>query len=130
MGFPGCLAIAVNLITSWFPRPPLSLPKASAGFAADSHMACKALKPPAAFLMGAVTNLALRHQPSNQIFRRYLLRTHLGSMGFGISQGWRGPETVVWGGRGRAGAAHSLGTLRGAGLAVGAGPPGPAPATL
>lgn len=32
--------------------------------------------------MGAVTNLALRHQPSNQIFYWYLLRTHLGSMGF------------------------------------------------
>lgn len=35
--------------------------------------------------MGAVTNLALRHQPSNQIFYWYLLRAHLGSMGFGIN---------------------------------------------
>lgn len=39
VGFPGCLVIAINLITSRSPRPPLSLPKASAGFAADSHMA-------------------------------------------------------------------------------------------
>lgn len=30
VGFPGCLAIAINLITSRSPRPPLSLPKASA----------------------------------------------------------------------------------------------------
>lgn len=35
--------------------------------------------------MGAVTNLALRHQPSNQIFCWYLVRTHLGSMGFRIN---------------------------------------------
>lgn len=39
--------------------------------------------------MGAVTNLALRHQPSNQIFYWYLLRTHLGSMGFRINPDWR-----------------------------------------
>lgn len=30
VGFRGCLAITINLITSWSPRPPLSLPKASA----------------------------------------------------------------------------------------------------
>lgn len=92
VGFPGCLVVAINLITSRSPRLPLSLPKASAGFAADSHMARKALKPPAVFLMGAVTNLALRHQLSNQIFYWYLLRTHLGSMGFGINRAWRGPR--------------------------------------
>lgn len=39
VGFPGCLVIAINLITSRSPRLPLSLPKASSGFAADSHMA-------------------------------------------------------------------------------------------
>lgn len=46
--------------------------------------------------MGAVTNLALRHQPSNQICYWYLLRTHLASTGFGINPGWRGPEPVIW----------------------------------
>lgn len=42
--------------------------------------------------MGAVTNLALRHQPSNQIFHWYLLKTHLGSMGFGINPDLGGPR--------------------------------------
>lgn len=42
--------------------------------------------------MGAVTNLALHHQPSNQILYWYLLKTHLGSMGFGINPDLGGPR--------------------------------------
>jgi hypothetical protein len=38
-GFLGSLVTAINLITSRSPRLPVSLPKAAAGFAADSHTA-------------------------------------------------------------------------------------------
>lgn len=76
-------------------------------------MARKALKPPAVFLMGAATNLALRHQPSNQIFYWYLLRTHLGSTGFGINLGWRGPRDSALGSLGLAGPVPRLGAVPG-----------------
>lgn len=72
--------------------------------------------------MGAVTNLALRHQPANQIFCWYLLRTHLGSVGFGMNPGWRGPRDSDQGARDTL-VLPTVSTIRAAGLTVDTGQP-------
>lgn len=49
VGVPGCLAIAINLITLWSPRPPLALPKASAAPLLTPTWREKLLSPPLYF---------------------------------------------------------------------------------